>query len=162
MKIHPDQVRATEQEQARARRTAEADAGFGDLLAREVGKAEEQTAAQAVAPPPGAGLSSMVLAAQAAAGTGENSESGQSVMDNLETLLDEWEEYATQLQEPSASLNLRQANGVLENIEQGVAALKESYPGLGSAAPGLQAVVDEMEILAVTERIKFNRGDYLA
>ncbi|MCK9240704.1 hypothetical protein [Desulfocurvus sp.] len=162
MKIHPDQIRATEQEQARARRAAEADAGFGDLLAREVGKTREQDAAQPAAPPPGAGLSTMVLAAQAAAGVGENTDSGQSVMDSLDTLMNEWEEYAARLQEPSASLNLRQANGVLEHIERGVASIKDRYPGLGDEAPGLQAVVDEMEILAVTERIKFNRGDYLA
>jgi hypothetical protein len=83
-------------------------------------------------------------------------------MDSLDTLMNEWEEYAARLQEPSASLNLRQANGVLEHIERGVASIKDRYPGLGDEAPGLQAVVDEMEILAVTERIKFNRGDYLA
>jgi hypothetical protein len=41
------------------------------------------------------------------------------------------------------------------------AGLKSSHPGLGKDHPGLQSVVDEMEILAVTERIKFNRGDYL-
>lgn len=162
MKIHPDQLRAIEQEQAKSRRAAEADKGFGDLLAQEVGKVEGEAPSQTAAvPPPGAGLSSVILAAQAAAGAGENSDSGQKVMDNLDTLLDEWEQYATQLQAPSESLNLRQANGVLENIEQGVASLKDKYPGLGSDHPGLQAVVDEMEILAVTERIKFNRGDYL-
>lgn len=162
MKIHPDQLKAIEQEQAKARRAEEADKGFGDMLAKEIGKAEGGSPAQAGAvPPPGASLSSMILASQAAQGTGENSDSGQAVMDNLESLLDEWENYAARLQEPSESLNLRQANGMLENIEQGVASIKDKYPGLEKDHPGLKAVVDEVEILAVTERIKFNRGDYI-
>jgi len=27
--------------------------------------------------------------------------------------------------------------------------------------PGLKPIADELEILAATERVKFNRGDYL-
>lgn len=162
MKIHPDQLKAIEQEQAKAKRAKEADKGFGDLLAKEVGKAAGGAPAQAAAaPPPGADLSSQILAAQAAAGVGETSDSGRNVMESLETLLNEWENYAARLQAPSANLNLRQANGMLENIEQGVASLKTKNPGLEKDHPGLKAMVDEIEILAVTERIKFNRGDYI-
>jgi len=162
MKIHPDQLKAIEQEQAKSKRAQEADKGFGDMLAREIGKSGETTSAQASAvPPPGAGVSSMILATQTVAGTGENSDSGQTVMESLETLLDEWENYAARIQEPSQRLNLRQANGMLESIEHGVASLKDKYPGLEKDHPGLKAMVDEVEILAVTERIKFNRGDYI-
>lgn len=162
MKIHPDQLRAIEQEKAKSDRAKQQDKGFEDLLAKEVGKADGAGGKSAAAvPPPGAGMSSMILAAQAAAGADATTDSGHSVMESLESLLNEWENYAEDLQAAPESLNLRRANGTLENIEQGVASLKDSHPELEKDHPGLQAVVDEIEILAVTERIKFNRGDYI-
>lgn len=161
MKIHPDQLRALEQEQAKSRSAQEADKGFGELLAKEVEGTAPTTAQGAAAPPlGGAALSGNILAAQSAAG--EPSESGQEVMERLENLLGEWEAYANNLGSTAEGGGLRQANGNLETIENEVASLKQTMSGRGQEGDDeLKAVIDEVEILAVTERIKFNRGDYV-
>ncbi|BBD09726.1 hypothetical protein [Desulfovibrio ferrophilus] len=163
MKIHPDQLKALEQEQAKTKQAQETDKGFGDLLAKEVGKTEQNAPAQgAVVPPPGAGmLSGQLLAAQAAAGTGET-DAGQNVMESLENLVSNWEDYAARVGASTEGQNLRQANGMLESIENGVSDLKSKASGLSTANPELNAMIEEVEIMAVTERIKFNRGDYIA
>ncbi|WP_461209733.1 hypothetical protein [Desulfocurvus sp. DL9XJH121] len=159
MKIHPDQLQALEQEQAKSKSAQQADKGFGELLAREVEGSASGDAARSAALPPlgGTALSGNILAAQAA--SGEPSESGQEVMERLESLLGDWETYASSLGSAGGA-SLRQANGALENIESEVASLKETMSGK-DADGELKAVLDEVEILAVTERIKFNRGDYI-
>lgn len=162
MKIHPDQLKALEQEQAKTKQAQETVKGFGDLLAKEVGKAADNAQTTAAVPPPGAGmLSGQLLAAQAAAGAGETV-SGQNVMENLENLVNNWEDYAAQVGAAAEGPNLRQANGMLESIENGVSDLKNQVAGLPGENPELDAMVEEVEIMAVTERIKFNRGDYIA
>ena len=161
MKIHPDQLKALEQDQAKAKAAQQVDKGFGELLAKEVGAPGQTETAQGTLPPlGGTALSGNILAAQAAL-AGQPSESGQDVMERLENLMGDWETYASQIGSAQGA-NLREANGSLEAIENGVAELKTKMSGLGKDADGdLEAVVQEVEILAVTERIKFNRGDYL-
>lgn len=164
MKIHPDQLKALEQEQSKSGKSQKADKGFGDMLAKEMGKAEEGAKAHkaAAVPPPGAGLlPGQVLAAQAAAGTGESTESGRQVMESLENLMSDWESYAARLESSTGSPNLRQAEGMLGRIESGVEEIRKQMPEGGSGNSELDAFVNEVEVLAVTERIKFNRGDYI-
>jgi len=162
MKIHPDQLKALEQEQAKARQAQETDKGFGDLLAQEVDKTADSTQTSSVVPPLGASyLSGQLLAAQASASAGETV-SGQSVMENLENLVSNWEDYAAQVGATAEGQNLREANGMLENIESGVSDLKNQMAGMAGKNPELESMVEEVEIMAVTERIKFNRGDYIA
>ena len=80
-------------------------------------------------------------------------------MNNMDTLLAKWEDYADTLAADSGGDSLKQAYGVLENIENGVRQLKEDLPeGL---SPDLGSLVNEMEVMTVTEKFKFNRGDYL-
>lgn len=163
MKIHPDQLKALEQEQSKSGKAQQADKGFGDLLAKEMGKADAGAQAQGTAkmPPPGAGLlPGQILAAQATAGTGESTASGGQVMENLENLMSDWENYAAGLESSTGNPNLRQADGMLGRIESGVEEIRKQMPG-GTGNPDLDAFVNEVEILAVTERIKFNRGDYM-
>ena len=163
MKIHPDQLKAIEQEQAKAKAAQQVDKGFGNLLAKEVGASAQPAKAQGAVLPPlgGAALSGNILAAQAAK-AGEPSESGHDVMERLENLLGEWETYASHLGSAQGP-GLRQANGTLEAIENEVASLKQKMSGTGTDENGeLKAVLNEVEILAVTERIKFNRGDYIS
>lgn len=160
MKITTEQLRPLETEQESKARRAESGEGFGELLSKELG-AREVAQSQGLRPPTAPLLPHQMTAASETAATEESTLAGREVMDKLENILGEWENYATHLAEPEATDGLRKANGALESIESDVAGLKSSYPGLGKDHPGLQSVVDEMEILAVTERIKFNRGDYL-
>lgn len=160
MKINTEQLRPLDAEQESRARRAESGEGFGELLSREL-DAQGVVPASGLQPPAAPLLPHQIAAASAATATEETTPAGQEVMDKLENILGEWENYATHLAEPGAEDGLRKANGALESIESDVAGLKSSYPGLGKDHPGLKSVVDEMEILAVTERIKFNRGDYL-
>ncbi|MEW5774872.1 MAG: hypothetical protein AB1916_15240 [Thermodesulfobacteriota bacterium] len=161
MKINTEQLRPLEsdQESKKARR-AETGEGFGELLSREL-DAREVVPAPGLRPPPAPLLPHQIATAGEAAATEQSTTAGREVMDKLENILGEWENYASHLAEPAVEDGLRKANGALESIESDVAGLKSRWPGLGKDHPSLQSVVDELEILAVTERIKFNRGDYL-
>lgn len=155
MKIHPDQLQAIEQEQAKSKAASKADKGFGDILSQELEGNEQTSETQSASLPPlGSTISSNVLAAQAT--TGESSESGQEVMDRLENLLGEWDSYASNID----SSDLKQANESLENIENEVASLKENLSS-DTTDEDTQSVLNEVELLATTERFKFNRGDYI-
>ena len=162
MKIHPDQVKALDQEQVRGKSGKPAQEAFGEVLAKELQKGGSTASNQgpAVKPPGSGALSNQILAAQSfPEGTGEKVPAGP-LMENLESLLSEWENYAATLQS-SGDKNLRPAFGVLEEIESGLKEIKDKWPTLTKDHPGLKSVVDELEVMAVTERIKFNRGDYL-
>lgn len=160
MKINTEQLRPLESEQESKARRAESGEGFGELLSQELG-ASEVASASGLQPPVAPLLPHQVAAAGEVAATDASTEAGQGVMDTLDTIMGEWENYASQIAASGSGDALRKADGALSSIESDVAGLKSSYPGLGKDHPGLKSVVDEMEILAVTERIKFNRGDYL-
>ncbi|GAB6177187.1 hypothetical protein JCM16814_20780 [Desulfobaculum senezii] len=163
MKIHPDQIKALEQEQAKHGRVQKTNGDeFGKLLAETIGKSEEASKTQGTAPtPPMTGLlPGQILTAQGTDQSGEPSQTGQHVMDTLENLLNGWENYAAKLGSPEATL--RQADGELTSIENGIADIREKWPNLANDNPQAGAIVDEVEVLAVTERIKLNRGDYMA
>lgn len=160
MKITTEQLRPLETEQESKARRAGTGEGFGELLSKEL-DAPETTAASGLLPPAAPLLPYQLAATGESAATEASTTAGQEVMDTLDTIMGEWENYASQIAGTGTGDALRKADGALASIESDVAGLKSSYPGLGKDHPGLQSVVDEMEILAVTERIKFNRGDYL-
>ena len=56
--------------------------------------------------------------------------------------------------------SLRQAYALLQGIDGQVASLKENTAGLRGQNPGLDTLVNNLEVLATTEKFKFNRGDY--
>ncbi len=165
MKITNDELDALrQQEQTKSKTTTEA-GNFGELLAQELGEDNSASGVEGLgAPPPGAktlGIGSM-LQVENISETQEAMPTEQEVMDNIDSLLSKWENYAQTLQTQDQDEGLRQAYGVLENIQQDIDGLKGSMPNLAQENSDLQGMVDELEIMTVTEKIKFNRGDYLA
>ncbi len=162
MKIQTDQLRALQQaaEQSKGKRD-DSDA-FAALLAKEVGT-EQPARTTGLAAPPLSSLAGLDLsgcqAAEATEATGQFTEQERAVMDNMDTLLAKWENYADKLAAGSGTDSLKQAYGVLENIETGVKQLKDDLPSDANA--GLGSLVNELEVMTVTEKIKFNRGDYV-
>ncbi|MGE4422602.1 MAG: hypothetical protein AB7D39_09910 [Pseudodesulfovibrio sp.] len=155
MKIRPDQIEGVQQEQTQRRNKAkQSDAAFGDLLNQEVARGEA-TASQTVAPPM---IVNPLLAAGTVAEVQPVSEDGVQVADQVESILDKWDDYAATLADPEAGL--KSAYGTLDEIADDVAALKAEQPDLESTHPGLKSIVDELETLTATEQFKFNRGDY--
>lgn len=159
MKIQPDQI-VPVQETGKTKPAKSAPAtNFGEILASEV-DAGQQTA-RASAPPPLSGMVGLAqaMAAQAATKVAGVADERQAVMDNVDGILNQWEKYSGQLAD--GQNGLRQAYGTLEDIQSGVKKLKDEHPGLDGHSPQLSSLVNELEVMTVTEKIKFNRGDYL-
>lgn len=165
MKIQTDQLTALKQaaeKTAGASGAPDASDAFAALLAQKVGDGGS-TQSTGLTAPPLAGYAALdVSGAQGSDGveaTGQFTEEEQAVMNNMDTLLAKWENYADTLASSSGGDSLKQAYGVLENIETGVKQLKDDLPSDANA--GLGSLVNELEVMTVTEKIKFNRGDYI-
>ena len=160
MKIQPDQITAV-QGTSKVQSSGSIPAtNFGDILAKELESGQQ--ASSAGAPPLLSGVAGLAqaMATQAAANVSDVATDRQAVMENVDSLLNQWEKYAGQLADGSSG-QLRQAYGTLETIQTGVQKLKDENPGLDGHSPQLSSMVNELEVMAATEQIKFNRGDYL-
>lgn len=169
MKIQTDQLSPLQQVgQVQKTPPVAPSQNFGEILAKEVDAGV--AAAKTAAPPPGGAMAGLAQAMAAQAGqavqptqatqaVGQPSNTDQAVMDNVNSLLNQWENYAGQLAGGNTG-QLRQAYGTLENIQTGVQKLKDENPGLAGKSPQISSLVNELEVMTVTEKIKFNRGDY--
>lgn len=162
MKIQTDQLTALRQTMEQSKGTQESSDAFAALLAKETGTTDAAKSTGLVAPPlsslAGIDLASLQSVGSADA-AGEINEQERAAMENMDSLLSEWENYADKLAAGSGSDSLKQAYGVLEHIESGVRQLKEDLPE--SSSSGLGSLVNELEVMTVTEKFKFNRGDYI-
>ena len=84
----------------------------------------------------------------------------QSAFDSASGTLDLWDSYTSTLRSSQDGSNLRNAYSILENIGAQVAELKASAAQLSTQNPGLNSLINELDIMTTTERVKFNRGDY--
>lgn len=153
MKIHPDQINALNKEQTKADQQKPVDGKFGDVLAQEVqnSQAVKATGAGGLKPLQAPLRADALMQPQQS----EQIPQGREIMENLDSLLSEWENYAGKL----SGAGLKEAYGVLDGIDAGVKELKAKHPDMASN-PELKSMVDEIEVMAATERIKFARGDY--
>lgn len=160
MKINPDQVAALRPDAERpARKAGKSGESFEDLLARAAEKAGgAMQSAHAAGTLHGPGSTGHSTATQLLFPSAAPPASETKAMDTIDNLLSQWENYADQL--AASPQGLRGAHDILNRISSEIGELKASLPQ-GGAAPGLRGMVDELEVLAVTERIKFDRGDYV-
>lgn len=84
----------------------------------------------------------------------------QSTFDNASGTLDLWDSYAKKLSS-SNNGDLREAYSLLEHIGTQVEQLKSDASNLRTPNFGLNSFINEMDIMTTTEKIKFNRGDYV-
>ena len=165
MKIHPDQLEGVRPDSApQANRVKPPSTAFGDLLSQEVAKSDtEAPKSSATLPPPGGlGTLSALMGVSSVESVAPAPKAEKAIMEKVENLLDKWDQYAQNLQSASGAVNLKEAYGVLQDIDGTVQQLKGENPDLAQKHPALQGMVSELEVMAVTERIKFNRGDYLS
>jgi len=160
MKISPEQIEALQQQQQQqAKKAGKVDgAAFGEFLNQEV----QQGQPQKTAAPPVPGLHAMnpMLHVEQVAPVQTAQVSEGEFVGKVEQLFGQLESYAQQL-DSSADGGLKQAYQTLEGIQGGVDSLKKDWPGVASENPELGSIVSELEVMAVTEKIKFNRGDYV-
>lgn len=167
MKVNSQAIESLlqQQEQTATRRTGGDNSAFEAALAQELGSSEA-TVAAAMPPMPGAGraglISRMLL--------GDTEESSaltpdeavfEEAFSQASGALDLWDSYTQALGSSRAETSLRDAYALLEGIDSTVSNLREGTSSLRGQNPGFDSLLNELEILTTTEKIKFNRGDYL-
>lgn len=83
----------------------------------------------------------------------------QAAFDQASGTLDLWDKYARTIGASPAPTALRDAWTLLEGIDAQVSQMRAN-PIMGKNE-GLNSLLNELEIMATTEKFKFNRGDYL-
>jgi hypothetical protein len=151
-----------QQEQAQKTQGKLPGESFGEFMAREAALLTANQATMPV-PPPGiaAGFDPRFVTGDVLAAATLFQESAEGAASGLNGLLDELTAYALEL--GGRGDPLRSAHGRLEGIESRLNALKAD-PAAGQVLAqnrGLAGIANELEVLAATERFKFNRGDYL-
>lgn len=161
MKISPEQIEALKLQQQQENKAKKVDgAAFGEFLNQEVQQGSAQSRANSALPVPGLQVNPLLQMQQAAQIQPTSQVSENEFVGKVEDLFGKLESYAQQLGSSNEG-GLKQAYSTLEGIQGGVESLKKDWPGVQSENPELGSIVSELETVAVTEQIKFNRGDYV-
>ncbi|MDO9082806.1 MAG: hypothetical protein Q7U56_05940 [Humidesulfovibrio sp.] len=163
MKIHPDQLEGVRPDStSQTNRVKPPSTAFGDLLNQEVARSSAEPAKTTATLPPPGGLGTLgaLLGSTTVETVAPAPKAEKAIMDKVENLLDKWDQYARNLKSTSSVSSLKQASGVLDDIDGAVQQIKADNPDLAREHPALQGMVSELEVMAVTERFKFNREDY--
>lgn len=93
-------------------------------------------------------------------GTGEARHSAQRIVNGIEHSLSGLDAYTSSLKNLNSGASLKQAWQNLSAFTQSVENLRQNYADLSQQDSSLNAMINDLEIMAVTETYKFNRGDY--
>jgi hypothetical protein len=160
MKIQTEQIHALRQQEIQ-RKTDQTPEGFEALLAQQMEAEKGRVPASgAEAGTIARDLASISLTERILPSTPAIREEEAAIASRMEGLFIGLEDYARQLAADSPDA-LRSAYALLEGTAGEIASLKSAYPDMAQGQPALAAMVNELEILAVNETFKFNRGDYL-
>ncbi|WP_051617151.1 hypothetical protein [Desulfonatronovibrio hydrogenovorans] len=154
MKINPDQISQIARENGNVQKKTSPSGEFGKMLEQEIsrGQTQDKTAS-------GPARLDILQTSQLLGSsliTSQNRES--SFMNQMDSLLNKWENYAAGMDSPSSSLKEVYAN--LESISRQIKEMKNSS-SFDNQSPEVKSMIQELEVMATTEVIKFNRGDYL-
>ncbi|SHN69194.1 hypothetical protein [Desulfovibrio litoralis] len=145
---------------------------FSNLLASKL-DVKNTKASTLLAPPPGSGLglatdaSGIPLQTEAVLKTlspvDAEAEQEKLLLSNMtkgvNDLIDGFERYTNSLNNNSESL--KNAHSLLQDLSNGVKTLRLDTQNLSTKNPSMENILNELDVLATTERFKFNRGDYL-
>jgi hypothetical protein len=172
MKIGTEQLEALQRQESTQRKTtggANAVGDFGAVLSQELGGTESAQSAASVVPPGAAGIDPLLMVSAPDSVDGvdgvdsvdaaSDSTGLDQAMEQLDGLLNNWDAYARELGQGTSSSGLRGAYSMLQGIDSSLRDLKQNMSNL-SDHEGLASVVNELEVMAATEKFKFNRGDY--
>lgn len=169
MEINAEQLeallRVQEQQAQNACKPAGQQRGVFDAILTQQLSEQESAAATASPIPPGtqAALYSQMLLN--GVGTSQANDPDTAVMqaafDQASGTLDLWDTYAKTLGSSPTDTSLREAYALLKGIDSEVTRLRQDTAGVRGKNPGLDDVLNELEVLTATEKFKFNRGDYL-
>lgn len=161
MKINPDQLKALQElEQAKQGQKAQSGGDFEQLLQNRLEKDGASSASSSFPQDSRASVSQLHAAMQTMPAQSPQPESGTPVMDDLDHVLKQWENYSRQLASPNTSL--RETYATLQDIHRDLDRVKEKLTAAEGSSPQLSSIVNELNVMVQTEEIKINRGDYLA
>lgn len=93
-------------------------------------------------------------------GNSEARYSAQKIVSGIEHSLSGLDAYTSSLKNLDSGASLKQAWQNLSAFTQSVENLRQNYADLSQQDSSLNAMINNLEIMAVTETYKFNRGDY--
>jgi hypothetical protein len=137
---------------------------FDDILAEEQLRANAGSGDSAVVPPPpGAGRTDLIRSMLLGGAEEEKPVSAEEAVLNeafnqVSDTLDALDKYSISL---GSARSLRETYSLLDDIDGRVNGLEKDSGTLRAQYPALDSLLNELKILSVTEKIKFNRGDYL-
>lgn len=99
--------------------------------------------------------------ADGAAGASGDDALIEALSGGVSSSLDGLDKYASGLRDASPD-GLRNAWNALESLDGAIAGLRQDMGKLSKPNAEMESMLNELEVLAVTEKFKFNRGDYLA
>ncbi len=153
MKIHPDQINPIVPENDKTQKNK--DSGkFSKMLEQEISKPGTEQAASSSA------RLDMLQNSQLLGSSLLTSQTREpSFMNQMDSLLNKWENYAADMDSPGSSL--KDVYASLQSISGQINEMKNSS-AFKRQSEEVKSIIQEIEVLATTEVIKFNRGDYLA
>lgn len=173
MKINSELERillAQQQAQQAKTKSADSSTAFEDILQSAMQKPDATRANEEIS------LSTLALSAQTQsmgienetiASTQNASETDEAavytrsaLMADIENSLSSLDMYTQSVQSQNPAFNLKQAWQGLTAFNQSVNDLRQNYASLSEQDSSLDAMINDLEIMAVTETYKFNRGDY--
>ena len=133
--------------------------GFENLLAQQLGQDIGGTGAASSHVAGLNGLNPMLLAGQIESDASDDAELFSGILNQTDDLLGAWEQYAKTLGS-SDQVGGKSAWAMLAGMDAKIQGLRADMGKLGTQNSGLDAVINELDVLTTTEKFKFNRGDY--
>ena len=167
MEINAEQLEAllrVQEQQAQSARKPSGQPGVFDAMLTQQLAGQDATSATSPLPPgTQAALYSQILLNGASASQARDPDTAVmlAAFDQASGTLDMWDTYAKTLGSSPTDGSLREAYSLLEGIDSEVARIKQDTAGVRGKNPGLDDLLNELEVLTATEKFKFIRGDYL-
>ena len=171
MKVTNDQLEALLRQQSQTQstnRTQATPGGFEAALSEQMGL-DNAVASSALPTATAAGqasqasmISQMLLGSTQSEPVDVDEDVIQSAFSQASGTLDMWDSYVNALGSSGQDGSLREAYSLLQGIDGQVSALKNSTASVRGQNAGLDSLVNELDVMTTTEKIKFNRGDYTA
>ena len=170
MKINSELERillAQQQAQQAKTKSVDSSTAFEDILQSAMQKPDATKANEEIS------LSTLALSAQnmgienesiasaqsASEADAETAYTRRSLIADIENSLSSLDLYTQSVQSQNASFDLKRAWQGLTAFNQSVNDLRQNYASLSEQDSSLDAMINDLEIMAVTETYKFNRGD---
>ena len=171
MKINSELERillAQQQAQQAKTKSADSSTAFEDILQSAMQKPDATNANEEIS------LSTLALSAQnmgienetiastqsASEADSETAYTRRALIADIENPLSSLDMYTQSVQSQNAAFDLKQAWQGLTAFNRSVNDLRQNYASLSEQDSSLDAMINDLEIMAVTETYKFNRGDY--